>query len=165
MTDQHTIGPGLTDDQIEVLADRLQEKGKKGKRWFQSLDWWEQILFGVAVFATIALLVFVAGVTIDWLVGKAKHGIAVLAYGLIGGFVGVVIAWTINKVRVIREAAVPAADDSMWGINHWRSVRKKNPDTPWSIQDAVTTLAACLRFGASYLGIVVLAAVGMILAV
>ena len=133
-------------------------------RWFGSLETWKKIAFAVLVFAAIALLALVAGITTDWLVGKAKHAIAVLAYGLVGAFVGFVIAWMVNHVKAIRERAVPAADDSMWGIMQWRAGRAKKPDAAWTVQDAQTTLAASVRFGLSYLGIVILAGVAMMLA-
>lgn len=130
--------------------------------WVRQRERWEQIVFAAFAFGLIALLVWVSEMTVAYLLGKAKHALAVLFYGLIGGFVGAFLAWTLNGVKAIRERAAPAADDSMRGIKTWQDLRPEG--AVWTMQDAVTTLAACLRFGLSYLGIVVLAAVGMLMA-
>lgn len=161
--------PTLEERIRQLEGERRPIHGTKGTgsrfiAWFGRLELAEQIAFGILMLGGVILLAVVADVTIEWLKAKAGHAIAVIAYGIIGGFVGVLIAWLLNKVRFIRERAVPTADDSLNAITAWRALREKEPDAPWTPADAQTTLAACLRFGMSYLGIIILAATGMIMA-
>ena len=132
------------------------------KRWFgwvRRREPWEQIVFVALASGLIAGLYFVAEITVGDLVKKAAHAFAVLLFGITGFFIGVLIAWAINKWRWIRERAVPAADDSIRGVETWWRLRA--PDAPWTMQDALTTLAAALRFGFSYGGIIALTIAGM----
>ena len=150
----------------EAQLARESKKGRIGKIvcWFSRLEFIEQIAFGILMVGGIVFLGFVAEITLEWLRAKAGHAISVVAYGLVGAFLGVLIAWLLNRVRFIRERSVPAADDSLWGITEWRRLRKAEPDSPWTMADAVSTLSACLRYGLSYLGIIVLTATGMLMA-
>lgn len=157
-------GPALRADPGTRPAPAGPSAVSRFIRWFRRLALAEQIAFGVLMLGSVVLLAIVADVTIEWLRAKAGHAIAVIAYGIIGAFVGVLIAWLLNKVRFIRERAVPTADDSLNAIEEWRQLRRKKPDAAWTPADAQTTLASCLRFGMSYLGIIILAATGMIMA-
>lgn len=147
--------PGAMDNLVALV-------GKLGKPILR-LPWGSialiLIVVGIASWAG-----YFAGVheNMAFVQGKGDHLGNVIAYGFAGGFMGFIWAWTLNSVKAIRERAAPAADDSKKSIEEWRASRK--PDDPWTHADAIMVLAACVRFGSSYWGIMFMSAVGMMMA-
>ena len=155
-------GPVLTADPGERL---LEEVTGTVRRDLKRLSWET-----VAVLAGVLLIVLGAGYAVgahegsSFAEGKGAHLGHVMMFMLAGAFVAFIIGWIVNRCRPIRERAAPAADDSIRSIEEWRALRAANPAAPWTEVDARMSHAACLRFAASYLGFIILAAAGGLIA-
>ena len=159
-----THGPQLRVDPADKLDQAPREPGRF-KRWINSLDTWETILLFIGVIAVTGIIAYFGGAADEsWLQNKAKHYASVVAHGFFGGFLGCVIMWGLNKWKPLQKRVAQAADDSIWAVETWRKRRQADADGEWTVADAVSTLAACIRYGASVLPPILLAAVAMTLA-
>ena len=124
----------------------------------------------IAILVGVLLIILAAGYAVgahestSFAEGKGAHLGHVIMFMLAGAFVAFLIGWVVNRCPAVRERAAPAADDSIKSIEEWRAIRAANPDAPWTQADATTSLSASLRFVGSYLGFIILAAAGGLIA-
>ncbi len=160
--------PGLDIPDIPEHARRALDEAAQGpgrfKRWINSLDAWETIGLLIAVIAVAGGIGYFGGADESWLAQKARHYMSVLAHGVFGAFLGSAIMWGLNKWKPLQKRVAQAADDSIWAVEAWRKRRQADTDSPWGVQDSIATVAACIRYGASVLPPILLAAVSMLLA-